>query len=192
MGTANVEKMLKNVQQLCARTCRYFSTQNNYSGALNATTVTSSKVENRSNKQGPKGYTEDGGHIYHGFTYYPRNPEQVDPPYDPSKVLMVQRIRCLNNKRSTIAIVANTPAVNAMLWKVKHLIRITPVTFPQGIPSDGDVRGAKLKENGELIFVPKLKNDSTLLEVEADVKDPRVDGETMQKFLRAKWMKPWD
>jgi len=200
--------MLKNVQQLCARTCRYFSTQNNYSGALNATTVNSSKVENRSNKQGPKGYTEDGGHIYHGFTYYPRNPEQVDPPYDPSKVLMVQRIRCLkkkpywdkdvmtqlglNNKRSTIAIVANTPAVNAMLWKVKHLIRITPVTFPQGIPSDGDVRGAKLKENGELIFVPKLKNDSTLLEVEADVKDPRVDGETMQKFLRAKWMKPWD
>merc|ERR1712200_322492 len=189
MGTANVEKMLKNVQQLCARTCRYFSTQNNYSGALNATTVNSSKAENRSNKQGPKGYTEDGGHIYHGFTYYPRNPEQVDPPYDPSKVLMVQRIRCLNKKRSTITIVANTPAVNAMLWKVKHLIRITPVTFPQGIPSDGDVRGAKLKENGELIFIPKLKNDYNLLEVEADVKDPRVDGETMQKFLRAKWMK---
>ena len=88
-------------------------------------------------------------------------------PYEPSKVLMVQRIRCLkkkpywdknimtelglNNtvslfnrksfnclinvddflkKKSTIAIVANTPPVNALLWKVKHLIKITPVTFP--------------------------------------------------------------
>ena len=33
-------------------------------------------------------------------------------------------------KKSTIAIVANTPPVNALLWKVKHLIKITPVTFP--------------------------------------------------------------
>ena len=62
----------------------------------------------------------------------------------------------------------------------------------QGIPSDGDVRGAKLKENGELVFVPKLKNDAALLDVEPDVKEPRVDGQIMQKYLRAKWMKPWD
>lgn len=37
-------------------------------------------------------------------------------------------------KRSEIALIANTPAMNAMLWKVKHLIRITPITFPQGVP----------------------------------------------------------
>ena len=61
----------------------------------------------------------------------------------------------------------------------------------QGIPSDGDVRGAKLKENGELVFVPKLE-EPTLSDVESDIKEPRIDGETMQKYLRAKWMKPWD
>jgi len=81
--------------------------------------------------------------------------------------------------------------MNALLWKVKHLVRITPITFPQGIPSDGDVRGAKLKENGELVFVPKLE-EPTLSDVESDIKEPRIDGETMQKYLRAKWMKPWD
>jgi len=199
--------MLKNLQHLYARSCRYFSTQNNYNGALNAAVVDTSTVKNRSMKRGPKGYTEDGGHIYPGFTYYPRSPEQVDPPYSPSKVFMVQRIKCLkkkpywdknvmtelglNNKRSTIAIVANTPPMNALLWKVKHLVRITPITFPQGIPSDGDVRGAKLKENGELVFVPKLE-EPTLSDVESDIKEPRIDGETMQKYLRAKWMKPWD
>merc|ERR1712071_493135 len=147
-------------------------------------------------------------HVYPGFTYYPRFPEQVDVPYEPSKVLMVQRIRCLkkkpywdknimtelglNNTKSTIAIVANTPPVNALLWKVKHLIKITPVTFPNGIPDDGDVRGARLRENGELVFVPKLAKDADALGVETVVKQPRVDGETMQKYLRAKWMKPWD
>ena len=64
--------MLKNLQQLCSRSCRYFSTQNSYNGALNAAAVDSSALENRSTKRGPKGYTEDGGHIYPGFTYYPR------------------------------------------------------------------------------------------------------------------------
>nr|CAG4648928.1 EOG090X0EYV [Polyphemus pediculus] len=190
-------------KHILVRSPRNFSTHNNV--AFSSVSIKSD--QNKTRSRGPKGFTEDGGHIYHGFTYYPRNPDQMDPPCEPSKVFMVQRTRSLkgkpywdksvmtqlglNGSRSEIAIIPNTPAMNAMLWKVKHLIQITPITFPQGISSDGDITGAKLKENGELVFVPKLKNDALSLQLESSSEKPQLNGEDLAKYLRAKWLKPW-
>nr|SVE74866.1 EOG090X0EYV [Daphnia carinata] len=157
------------------------------------------------------GFTEDGGQRFHGFTYYPRLPGQQDPPYEPSKVLMVERIRVLKHrpywekdvltklglpmtvKSSQAVIVANTPSICAQLWKVKHLIRVTPITFPQGLPEDGDAAGARLQDNGELVFIPKLKSDALMAATQSKPEDRRdyLDTDTVKKHLRLKWLMPY-
>nr|CAG4649735.1 EOG090X0EYV [Scapholeberis mucronata]SVE93921.1 EOG090X0EYV [Scapholeberis mucronata] len=156
---------------------------------------------------------EDGSQVFHGFTYHPRYPGQQDPPYNPSKVLMVQRIRCLkkkpywdkdtmkafgfDTKRSHIAIIPNTPTNCTLLWKVKHLVRVTPITLPEKLPEDGDLSGARLLENGQLTFISKLKSDAKAIEDDSSLtKRPSVgndilDGETLKKYLRLQWIKPW-
>lgn len=122
---------------------------------------------------------------------------------------------------SDIAIVANTPINCAKLWQVKHLVQITPVTLPQvnapghtcvvyiffltfynltltsviqGLPEDGDVSGARLQDNGELRFIPKLKSDTKMAESQSKpLESPDfMDGQTLKKHLRIKWLKPWN
>ena len=82
-----------------------------------------------------------------------------------------------------------------MLWQVKHLIRITPVTLPQGLPADGDTTGAQLRENGELTFSRSLKQiaaaAATIPQSQPSPGVCDMDGETLKKHLRIKWMKPW-
>nr|CAG4648292.1 EOG090X0EYV [Moina brachiata]SVE93300.1 EOG090X0EYV [Moina brachiata] len=140
------------------------------------------------------------------------HPDHKEPPYEPSKALMVQRIRCLkkkpyweknvlieiglDGKNSEIAILPNTPSTCAMLWKVKHLVRITPISLPQGLPEDGDLTGARLLENGQLTFVPRLgvsasnPNQHTIADLKS--RPEHMDGETLRKILRLKWLKPHD
>ena len=45
-----------------------------------------------------------------------------------------------------VSVVKNIPEVNALLWRVKHVIRIDPVTFPDGAPSREDLDGWQLLE----------------------------------------------
>jgi large subunit ribosomal protein L30 len=40
-----------------------------------------------------KRFNSNEGIKYHGFTYYPRFPGQQDPPYQPTKLLMVKRVK---------------------------------------------------------------------------------------------------
>nr|CAG4643542.1 EOG090X0EYV [Ilyocryptus agilis] len=157
------------------------------------------------------GFTADGtGEVYKGFTYFPRFPGKEEPHYEPSKVLMVQRIRTTKKKpywdkktlahfglgegikSSTIAIVANTPSNCAMLWSVKHLVRVTPITLPQGLPENGDLSGARLQENGALRFIPQLKSDNGRTQVPSTQQEEGfMDGQTLRKYLRLNWLKPW-
>nr|SVE77290.1 EOG090X0EYV [Daphnia lumholtzi] len=143
--------------------------------------------------------------------YEIRFPGHQDPPYEPSKVLMVERIRDLKHrphwekdiiaklglpkevKSSKVVIVANTPSMCAQLWKVKHLIRVTPITFPQGLPEDGDAAGALLQDNGELVFIPKLKSDALMAATQSKPEDRRdyLDTDTVKKHLRLKWLMPY-
>nr|CAG4652219.1 EOG090X0EYV [Triops cancriformis] len=167
------------------------------------------QVQENPQRDGRIGYTEDGGIRYPGFVYYPRHSNQQDPLYTPSMVHMVKRVRCLKKKpqwekdimkdlgldgdKSQIAIVANTPAINRMLWDVKHLVRITPVTFPQGLPQDGDLQGTRLLEDGRFIFSPLLKEDATRLSEKPNGEDvKRMDGKTLAKQLRLNWIQPYN
>ncbi|XP_015596774.1 39S ribosomal protein L30, mitochondrial [Cephus cinctus] len=144
-----------------------------------------------------------GGVKYGYITYYPRHPDHVDPPITPSKLLMVQRIKPikgtpywnrdtlvrlgLTEKSSDIVIVKNIPEVNRDLWSIKHLVKITPIDFPNGMPDD-DLSGTYLHENGKLYVTPKIdpvRYEST----EKFEQDPkRLDKETLTKYLRLRWL----
>ncbi|KDR09964.1 39S ribosomal protein L30, mitochondrial [Zootermopsis nevadensis] len=154
-------------------------------------------------------YNSNEGIKYHGFTYYPRFPDEKDPPYEPTKLLMVQRVKPLkgnpywdkkllkhfglDGKQSDIAVVKNIPEVNAILWKIKHLVKITPIQCPNGLPEEGDYEGTYLTDYGEFRISPRLKIDPKQIEAtEEFVKDPRkFDGETLRKLLRLKWLNGW-
>ena len=47
----------------------------------------------------------------------------------------------------------NLPSVCALLYKIKHVVDIIPLTFPKGMPDDfhPDTHGFKLTPTGEFI-----------------------------------------
>lgn len=98
--------------------------------------------------------------------------------------------RCFSFQMSEIAIVKNIPEVNAMLWKVKHLIKITPIVFPYGEPTQNDVNHMFLKENGDCIVAKEIKVDDARLAAteQFEQKSTRLDGETLRKDSRLKWL----
>nr|CAD7419589.1 unnamed protein product [Timema poppensis] len=89
-------------------------------------------------------------------------------------------------------VVKNIPEVNARLWKIKHLVEITPITFPQGPPQEGDYGGTFLKENGEFVVSPRLQVDSARIEETAKFigDESKMDGPTLKKQLRLRWLNP--
>merc|ERR1711892_1465788 len=112
-------------------------------------------------------------------------------PESPSPVLMVTRVKNLYGEPYYIKMyceqlglghleditrkvfLPNLPSVGLLLYKIKHIVQITPITFPQGMPEDfdPDKYGFKLKENGEFIVTP-------------------TKGESLDSIVkRADWMK---
>jgi len=110
--------------------------------------------------------------------YYPMEGEE-ESDEAPSPVLMVKRVKTLKGepwfnvqyceqiglgkkeKLRKLAFMPNIPSVNLILFKIKHLIEIKPVTFPNGMPDDfnPDTSGFQIKSNGEFIVHPSLKKD---------------------------------
>lgn len=41
-------------------------------------------------------------------------------------------------------LVPNTPHYNRLLWEVKHLLRMKPLSFPDGLPTEEDIGRTKL------------------------------------------------
>lgn len=87
----------------------------------------------------------------------------------------------------------NIPENNAMLWKVKHLIKIAPITFPNGMPTEDDLDCTYLKENGELVVNKRLKPTQDKLEVteEFEKDERKLDGNTLRRDSRVKWLSGW-
>lgn len=154
----------------------------------------------------------EGGIKYHGFTYHPRFPDEKDPPYEPTKLFMIERIkpmwgrnpeekRILNRFdingeikwKGHINIVKNTPQVNALLWKIKHLIKITPIKFVNGLPEDGNLTGCWLKKNGEFMVSQKLKIEEERIKASYDFKNDlkKLDRDTIKRKLRSDWEGPF-
>jgi len=110
--------------------------------------------------------------------YYPHSGEQI-PEIKPSPVLMVKRSKSLSgepwfnkeyclqlglgikDKGEKFVFLPNIPSVTLILFKIKHIVEITPLTFPNGIPDDFDPEkhGYKLKRNGEFLVHPSLRVD---------------------------------
>ncbi|KAI4459454.1 mitochondrial ribosomal protein l30 [Holotrichia oblita] len=144
---------------------------------------------------------------YPGFKYYPRNKDFKDPPYTPTKLFRVQRIKPvkgtpwwernilkelkLDGKTNDVVIIKNIPENNSRLWRIKHLIKIVPITFPNGFPQD--VTGTFLKENGELTVMKSVVPvEVELIEQEKiDNNVMKMDGNTLRKALRKKWLNGW-
>lgn len=86
----------------------------------------------------------------------------------------------------------NIPENNQRLWKIKHAIKIVPITFPDGFPTPTDC--TYLKENGELRIIKTINNLEKKLElVENFKKDTKLlDGDTLRRHLRLKWLNAWD
>ncbi|XP_065200442.1 uncharacterized protein mRpL30 [Planococcus citri] len=111
-------------------------------------------------------YRFKNGIEYYGFTYYPNSPNEIEPEWQPTELFMVRRVKPyygnpfwekrilkyfhLDGKQTDISIVMNDQETNKKLWQVKHLVEITPITFPDGYPEDGDISKCRLYENGEM------------------------------------------
>ncbi|XP_045508878.1 39S ribosomal protein L30, mitochondrial [Colias croceus] len=152
-----------------------------------------------------KGYKHSGGIRYPGgITYFPRDPNYVEPDVTPSKLFRVELIKSTKhypywqkdileslklNSINQVAIVKNVPEMNAILWKVKHLIKITPITFPYGEPTEEDIEHTVLKENGECIVTKTLKPDESKVKaLEQFEKNPKkMDSTTIKRDSRLKW-----
>lgn len=137
-----------------------------------------------------------------------RYPDFKDPPYQPSKLFRVQRIKPLkgvpyyekhilaefklDGKRSDVVILKNIPETNERLWKVKHLVEIKPITFPDGFPTSP--KGTYLKENGELRVMKSLEPCEQRLQLSEDFRKQidRIDGDTLRRDSRKKWLDGWD
>lgn len=84
--------------------------------------------------------------------------------------------------------------MNARLWKVKHLVKITPIQTPDGLPEkDGDYWGTHLDTEGVFRISKRFLPDPKRLEATNDFETlaKRVDTETAEKNSRDKWLNPW-
>ncbi|XP_037929245.1 39S ribosomal protein L30, mitochondrial-like [Teleopsis dalmanni] len=168
-------------------------------------TVQSSRAYGKHNKK----YLFKDGKKYEKIIYYPRTPEDEDPPVEPSKLFRVQRIKPvkgnpywekkilrdlgLDQKQSDFTVVKNIPDNNARLWKIKHLIKVTPITFPYGEPTEDDTKHTYLKENGECIVTKDIGPIQERLQAsnKYDCDPKRLDTDLLKKDARLKWLNPW-
>lgn len=109
-------------------------------------------------------------------------------PYWEKKILHELK---LDGKMMDVAILKNVPEVNRMLWRVKHVVKISPITFPDGFPKDN--RGTYLKDNGELVVKKALVPcESSLEKTTVFRKDEkRLDGATLKRDSELKWLSGW-
>lgn len=156
-----------------------------------------------------KKYLYNNGVKYEGIYYYPRTTDHKDPPISPAKLFRVQRIKPvkgnpywekrilkdlgLDGKQGNFTVVKNIPENNARLWKVKHLIKVTPITFKYGEPTENDIKHTILKENGECIVTKEIgkleERFDALEEFESDPK--RLDTDLLKRDARLKWLNNW-
>lgn len=91
--------------------------------------------------------------------------------------------------QTRVAIVKNIPEMNAKLWKIKHLIKVTPIVFPFGEPTFEDINHTVLKENGQCLVTKTLvPSENQIMALEEFHNDKRkMDSTTIKNDTRHKW-----
>lgn len=130
------------------------------------------------------------------------NKSEPAVPVEPSMLHMVTRVKPLKgrprNEKSTIfalnldgpqnqkVVLKNIPSVNKMLSTVKHLVKITPITFPNGYPTEKDIEHCLLKDNGEFVIRKELQpieKNVTPDTVPAEKQRVVMDKKTLERHL---------
>ncbi|XP_065092260.1 uncharacterized protein mRpL30 [Ochlerotatus camptorhynchus] len=149
----------------------------------------------------------------HNIIYYPResNAHSLPETNESSKLFRVRRIKPIKGcphwekrilrdlglyESNAVAVVKNIPENNARLWKIKHLVEVLPIRFPHGEPTEADVNYTFLKENGDCVVVKEIpartaRDDRLEAAVQFTQLEERMDGETLRKDSRLKWLNPW-
>jgi len=142
--------------------------------------------------------------------YYPNDATDMDMDNTPSPVLMIRRVKPLKGepywnkhyceqvgvgefeKLSKPSFLPNLPSVGLLLYKIKHLIEITPITFPNGIPEDFDPEkdGSHLSPNGEFVVNKGCKVD--LDEIAGRAEWMKLDPRQIKAEANRHWRTPWN
>ena len=92
-----------------------------------------------------------------------------------------------------IAIVKNTPEICSTLWRIKHLVKITPINLPENLPEDLLTnKETYLHENGQLMVFPRIDMDRLEATNKFKSSVKKFDAESMKKYLRLKWLNPME
>ena len=142
---------------------------------------------------------------YEKVKYHPRKKDHVDPPIVPSKVLMVHRVKPFKgnpywekNILSQLGFeegvkqpvfVKNSPDMCAVLWKVKHLVKIVPVQLPEKLPNVDELTGIYVHENGKFYTTEKLDRGRYEATLQFMNSPKRMNYSTIKEKLRLLWVK---
>lgn len=146
------------------------------------------------------------------MVYFPHRGEEEWPKnYKPSPVLLVQRVKHLKGEpwwhkltceriglgiyvpQSRRVALPNLSFYTAQLYSIKHLVKITPVEFPQGIPAeeDFDPRAVEITQDGTFLMHEKIRQRTqNLLEKEAD--RLKMQQDTFVREARSHWKFTWN
>ena len=97
---------------------------------------------------------------------------------------------------TTTVALPNLSFYNSLLYRIKHLVEIKPVQFPDGIPSleDFDVRRARVTEDGKFLYHEKIAEQNTVMLGEGPVTADslKISEKTWKKEANDSWQRPWN
>lgn len=149
------------------------------------------------------------------MVYFPHKGEQPWPQdYQPSPVFLVKRVKDLRGvpwwhkqdceriglgifaRLDKVVALPNLSYYNALLYRIKHLVEIRPVEFPNGIPTkeEFDVHNAKVTHDGKFLYHPKIGEQSKVLLGQGPLKADRqkMTEETHKSESRKSWLRPYN
>ena len=141
--------------------------------------------------------------------YFPHEGEQI-PEEQPSPVLMVTKVksefgepywikdylRQIGLGRGVdvgkICFLPNIPSVGMLLYRMKHIIKIRQLKFPNGIPDNfsPDTHGYKLNAITGEFTITDIPNESTE-SIAARADWMKLDSQMITKHHRKEWDRPW-
>ncbi|KZC09750.1 PREDICTED: uncharacterized protein LOC107187832 [Dufourea novaeangliae] len=142
--------------------------------------------------------------LYDQVKYHPVKKDHVDPPIVPSKVLMIHRVKPIKGnpwwekdiiaklgfreKENKPVFVKNTPEMCIELWRVKHLIKIVPVTTPDNFDAIDDLTEYYAHPTGTIYVTGKLDPARVKATEEFRNSMKRLEYPNVSEKLRLQWL----
>ena len=90
--------------------------------------------------------------------------------------------------------VPNMSFYTSKLYQIKHMIKITPVTFPQGLPDreEFDPKMAKVTIDGQFLYHPKIKEENLKIESGCPPDRLKIKEATYKAEANSHWNSPYN